>query len=130
MSPSDPADDAERQNRERAALQVLLVIVPEVQQHDHEQEEHHDRACVHDDLNRGQEMSLQEHERARHGTQRGDHEEKAADRALRHDDADRAADREPCEQIEENCGHYSELGSEGSQRSVLGWSCSISRSRS
>jgi hypothetical protein len=38
-----------------------LVVVAEVQQHDHEQEEHHDRARVDDHLDRREEVRLQQH---------------------------------------------------------------------
>ena len=97
----DAPDDPEGHDGEGTASEILLVIMTEIQEHDHEEEQHHDGACVHDDLDRGQEMGLQKHERARHGRQRSDHEEEAAHRTLRHDDTDRAADREPREQIEE-----------------------------
>ena len=37
----------------------------QIQQHDDEQEQHHDRARVNEDLNRRQEKCLQQHEQSR-----------------------------------------------------------------
>jgi hypothetical protein len=67
--------------------EVLLVVVPEVEQHDHEQEEHHDRASVDDDLDRGEEVRFEQDEGAGQAGERRHHEEEAPDRALREHDA-------------------------------------------
>jgi hypothetical protein len=112
--------------------------VAEVEEHDHEQEHHHDRARVDDHLNRGDEL------RAQHDVQRGEREqrvdepERRGDRTASGDEQQRAGDRDDAEEVEVkgvpeavlDDRHHCPFGSSGSHISQTGWVCAQSRSRS
>jgi hypothetical protein len=50
----------------RARFNFAALLLFEVQQHDDEEKEHHDRAGIDEDLHRRQEKGVQQHEQAGH----------------------------------------------------------------
>jgi hypothetical protein len=81
-------------------LVELGVLVRRIEQHDHEQEEDHDRAGVDDDLNHRHEWRIEQHVEAGQRAERGDQEQDAVDRVPLRDDEQRRADGDRPEQIE------------------------------
>src|SRR6266571_2403125 len=102
----------------------------QVEQHDDEQEQHHDRAGVHQDLQHRQELRVEQHEQRRDGKEGDDKPERAGDGILARDAEQRAQHREDTESPEDRGGHYSPLGSDGSHSVETGCVCAVSRSRS
>src|SRR5688572_5279640 len=136
-APHDPADHTrcdKPDDRPQAATKVITVIMTEVEQHDDEEEQHHDRARIDDDLDRRNEVRAEQHVDCREAEEREHQEQQARDRVVAHDHAHAAADGDRGEHQEEQLGdrrvdHWPS-GSSGSHNAVTGWSCAISRSRS
>jgi hypothetical protein len=77
-------------------------VVPQVQQHDHEQEEHHDGARVHQDLDDPDEVRTQQRVDRRQAEERHDQPERAGDRALPRHHHERRRRREHAEHEEQD----------------------------
>ena len=60
-SPTSPGAREPTARSKPASADVRPVVVPQVQEHDHEQEQHHDGAGVDDDLHRAEEVGVQQH---------------------------------------------------------------------
>src|ERR1041384_2830413 len=86
----------------------------QVEQHDHEQEQHHDRAGVHQDLEHGDELRVEQYEEGGQREQRDDEPERAGDGVPARDAEQRARDRDAAKDPEERDRHYSPFGSDGS----------------
>src|SRR5690349_24649332 len=102
----------------------------EVQQHDDEQEQHHDRAGVNEHLEYGDELRVEQHEQRGERKQRDDEPERAGDRVPARDTEQRAPDRDAAKDPEERGRHYSPFGSDGSHSVETGCVWAVSRSRS
>ena len=76
--------------------------VPQVEQHDHEEEQHHDRAGVDQHLDRGDELGVEQHvdggqrEHGGHQPERGAHRVALQDAERRRDHGDGGEDVEDC----------------------------------
>ena len=81
-----------------AAIPLRGVLARHVQQHHDEQEEHHDRAGVDDDLHDRDERRVEQHVEAGQRAERRDQQQHAVDRVALRDDEQRGADRERAEQ--------------------------------
>jgi len=78
--------------RERLGLEVVELV--DAEQHDHEEEQHDDRAGVDDDLHRGEEVGVFRHEEHGDAEQRHDQAERGVHRAARDHHADGAAEHD------------------------------------
>src|SRR5690242_8621110 len=114
-----------------------LTRVTQVEQHDDEQEHHHDRAGVHQHLNRADELRV-EHDKERGEREHRRHEpHRCRDGTLTRHEQQRRHDGDDAEDVEvegvekgQGLLHHSPLGSAGSHISHTGCVCAISRSRS
>ena len=94
------ADRARPAGLEHSRLDDLFAR--RVQQHDDEQEEHHDRAGIDDDLNDRDERRIEQHVQAREPDERSDQQQHAVDGIRLHDDEQRRADGDRREHVEED----------------------------
>ena len=86
---------------EMTALVRLRVLVRRVQQHDDEEEQHHDRAGVDDDLNDRDERRVEQDVQTGERAERGDEQQHAVDRIALRDDEQRRHDRDRREHVEQ-----------------------------
>src|SRR6266542_1020386 len=107
----------------------------QVQQHDHEEEQHHDRAGIDQHLEHRDELRVEQHEQRGEREQGDDQPQRAGDRVPARDAQQRAQHRDDAEKPEKGQGAkwqrgYSPLGSEGSHSVETGCVCAVRRSRS
>ena len=87
----DPEDDRDQPLAgERVAFEGLATV--DAEKHDHEQEQNDDRARVHDDLHRGQELRVLLDEEHRDAEKRHHEHERRMDGVARQDDPERPDD--------------------------------------
>ena len=86
-------------------LERLLAV--DAEQHDHEQEQHDDRAGVDDHLHRREQVRLLLDEEDRHAHQRDDEQQRRVHRVARQHHAQRAGERQRGEDEEDHRGHAS-----------------------
>src|SRR5216110_180332 len=91
------------------ALDVGRSGAAQVQQHDHEQEQHHDRARVDQDLERGDELRVEQHEQRGQGKQGDDEPQRADDGVLARDAQQGAPHRDDAEKPKESQGAKSQV---------------------
>src|SRR5205085_2315802 len=95
--------DCDRQQKLQPRTAVLLLL--DVQQHDHEDDQHHDRAGVNDHLHGSDERRRQQYVKARQRDEHANQRDRAVERiALRHH-RQRAADRHCPEKYEQKRQH-------------------------
>ena len=81
---------------------VRALALIHVEQHDDEQEQHHHRASVDQDLQNRQEVGLQQHEQ-RGRTDKGyNHTQRAVDRIRTHNHEQGGDQRDRCKHVKEN----------------------------
>src|SRR6266851_3205966 len=103
-----------RQQEADGSLDVGGAGTPEVQQHDHEQEQHHDRARVDEHLQRRDELGVEHHVHRGQGEQCDHEPERAHHRIPARDAQQGAPHRNDAEDPEDGESHYSPFGSDGS----------------
>src|SRR5436190_14806030 len=132
------ADETRRELPPEAARIRELGGMAEVEQHDDEQEHHHDRARVHQHLDRTDELRIQQDVERGEAEHRVHEPERRRRGRLARDEQQRRHDGDDAEQVEVKgveqrkiaLRHHSPLGSAGSHISHTGCVCAIRRSRS
>src|SRR3954464_5306322 len=121
----------------RPACVGELRWMAEIEQHDHEQEHHHDRACVHEYLHHADELRIQHYVQGGKAEHRVDQPQRRRDGTLARDESDRRSERDDAEKVEvEDVKervvrlHHCPFGSSGSHISQTGCVWSIRRCRS
>jgi len=99
----NPDDGADRQIFEKARAQLGEI---HVEHHNHEQEQHHDRADIDDHQDHGEELGAQQHEQTGGVEEGKDEIEHRMHRVLRGDHHHAGADAHRGEQIEEQRGEH------------------------
>src|SRR6185503_6287860 len=117
------------------SLQVGRPGAPQVEQHDHEEEQHHDGAGVDEHLQHRDELRVEQHEQAGQREQRDDEPERARDGIPAGDAEQGAEHRDDAKNPEErqrtkHLRDYSPFGSDGSHSVETGWVWAVRRSRS
>jgi len=98
----DRQDRHDRIARGLEAKASAADVARRPEQRDHEEEKDHDRAGVHDDLDREHELRAEQQEQDRQRQHHHDQAEHRADRLMEGDDAD-AADNRQGREDEEDC---------------------------
>ena len=103
----DEAGDCQRQRNARVGGQpgeIRALFLASVQKHDHEDEQHHDRAAVHNDLHGRDKFRAHEQVEARECHHHDDERERAVNRVLLQNQADRAKNGKGGKHEEDNQG--------------------------